>query len=77
MNLELNDVQAKRWPRELSHLIKNDRYPLSPRIGVLKEILGKPTAGARSPGTAGPARALRASEQGGGISDEGSAILTE
>jgi hypothetical protein len=40
MNLELNDVQAKRWPRELSHLIENDRYPLSPRIRVLKEILG-------------------------------------
>jgi len=40
MNLELNDVQAEALSRELSHLIENDRYPLSPRIVALKEILG-------------------------------------
>ncbi len=40
MNLELSDVQAEALSRELSHLIENDRYPLSPRIVALKEILG-------------------------------------
>jgi hypothetical protein len=39
MNLELNDVQAEVLTRELH--IQNDRYPLSPRIVVLKEILGQ------------------------------------
>ena len=40
MNLELNDMKAEALARELSHLIENDRYPLSPRIVALKEILG-------------------------------------
>jgi hypothetical protein len=50
MNLELNDVQTEALIRELTHLIENDRYPLSPRIRVLKEILGKlrPEPGATS-----------------------------
>ena len=41
MNLELNDMKAEALARELSHLIENDRYPLSPRIVALKEILGQ------------------------------------
>jgi hypothetical protein len=40
MNLELNDVQTKALIRELSQIVQNDRYPLSPRIVALKEILG-------------------------------------
>ena len=41
MNLDLNDVQTEALIRELSHLIQNDRYPFSPRIVALKEILGQ------------------------------------
>jgi hypothetical protein len=37
MNLELNELQT----RELSQIVQNDRYPLSPRIVALKEILGQ------------------------------------
>jgi hypothetical protein len=64
MNLELNDMKAEALAGELSLLIENDRYPLSPRIGALKEILGKLRPGARSPRTAIPATASRAAEQG-------------
>jgi hypothetical protein len=39
-NLELNDLQAEVLIRELHSIIQNDRYPLSPRIVALKEILG-------------------------------------
>jgi hypothetical protein len=61
-HLELNDVQAEALARELSHLIENDRYPLSPRIVALKEILGqlRPSR-TRAPA---PATELRAAEQG-------------
>ena len=41
MNLELNDVQARGADRELHCIIQNDRYPLSPRIVALKEILAQ------------------------------------
>jgi len=40
-HLELNDMQTEVLIRELSSIVQNDRYPLSPRIRVLKEILGK------------------------------------
>jgi hypothetical protein len=40
MKLELNDVQTEVLIRELGSIIQNDRYPLSPRIVALKEILG-------------------------------------
>jgi hypothetical protein len=40
MNLELNEVQVEVLTRELHNIIQNDRYPLSPRIVALKEILG-------------------------------------
>jgi hypothetical protein len=41
MNFELNDDQTEALIRELDHIVRNDRYPLSPRIVALKEILGK------------------------------------
>jgi hypothetical protein len=40
MNLDLNDLQTEVLIRELSNIVQNDRYPLSPRIVALKEILG-------------------------------------
>jgi len=40
MHLELNDAQTEALVRELSNIAQNDRYPLSPRIVALKEILG-------------------------------------
>ena len=53
MNLELNDVQTAVLTRELHSIIQNDRYPLSPRIVALKEILGQlrpePACGELSP----------------------------
>ena len=64
MNLELTDAQKEALIRELSQIVRNDRYPLSPRIVALKEILGQLRPEARSPGTAAPATALRAAEQG-------------
>ena len=41
MHLELTDEQTEALIRELSLIIDGDRYPLSPRIVVLKEILGQ------------------------------------
>jgi hypothetical protein len=64
MHLELTDEQTEALIRELSQLIDGDRYPLSPRIRVLKEIFWDDAAGPRSPGTAAPTTALRAAEQG-------------
>jgi hypothetical protein len=39
MNLELTDEQAAALETELRHIIDDDRYPLSPRIRTLREIL--------------------------------------
>jgi len=39
MNLDLTDEQTEALIRELSQIVQNDRYPLSPRIVALKEIL--------------------------------------
>jgi hypothetical protein len=41
MNLELTQMQKEALIRELSQIVQNDRYPLSPRIVVLREILGQ------------------------------------
>jgi hypothetical protein len=41
MNLELTDEQTEALIRELSRIVENDRYPFSPRIRTLKEILAK------------------------------------
>jgi hypothetical protein len=40
-HLELTEVQKEALIRELSQIVQNDRYPLSPRIVALKEILGQ------------------------------------
>ena len=37
--LELNDVQTEELIAALDRIIRDDRYPLSPRIRALKEIL--------------------------------------
>jgi hypothetical protein len=63
MNLELNDEQTEALIRELSQIIDGDRYPLSPRIVALMEILGQ-LRPEPEPGTDAPAPALRAAEQG-------------
>jgi hypothetical protein len=41
MALELTDERNEALIRELSRIIQNDRYLLSPRIVALKEILGQ------------------------------------
>ena len=41
MNLELTDEQTEALARLLSQTIDGDRYPLSRRVGVLKEILAR------------------------------------
>jgi hypothetical protein len=41
MTIDLTDEQTEALIRELSQIIENDRYALSPRIGVLKEIRAK------------------------------------
>jgi hypothetical protein len=38
MNLELSDEQAAALERELTSIIDGDRYFLSPRIQILREI---------------------------------------
>ena len=41
MTLDLTDEQSEALIRLLSSVIDDDRYPLSPRVRVLKEILAK------------------------------------
>jgi hypothetical protein len=41
MNLDLTDDEKTALIRELDGIIRDDRYPLSPRILMLKAILGK------------------------------------
>jgi hypothetical protein len=41
MNLELDDEQAAALIQELHDIVENDRYPFSPRIRMLREILAK------------------------------------
>jgi len=40
MDPKLTEEQAVALVRELNNIVQNDRYPLSPRIVTLKEILG-------------------------------------
>ena len=67
MNLELNDVQAAVLIRELHSIIQNDRYPLSPRIVVLNEILAMMRPAPRVGITNRPARS--------GIVGDGSKVI--
>jgi hypothetical protein len=41
MNLELTDEEGAALTTELDAIVRNDRYPLSPRIRTLKAILAK------------------------------------
>jgi hypothetical protein len=41
MNLDLTDDEKAALMRALDRIIRNDRYPLGPRIQLLKSILGK------------------------------------
>ena len=41
MQLDLNDDETAALTRLLANTIDGDRYPLSPRIQMLKDILGK------------------------------------
>jgi hypothetical protein len=41
MNLELTDEETAVLARELDAIIRNDRYPLSPRIRTLTAIRDK------------------------------------
>jgi hypothetical protein len=54
MSLELTDEEAAALVRELDEIVRNDRYPLSPRIQALR-------GGAREdPAGVGPRTAPRA-----------------
>jgi hypothetical protein len=58
-------VQAEALIRELHSIIQNDRYPFSPRIVALKEILSMLRPERRSRiANHYPAEALRAAQQG-------------
>ena len=39
MNLDLSDEEGKALACELDAIVRNNRYPLSPRIQLLKAIL--------------------------------------
>jgi hypothetical protein len=41
MNLELSDEEETALVNEFDRIIQNDRYPLSPRIRMLKAIRAK------------------------------------
>jgi hypothetical protein len=53
MQLDLTDEESAALLRELNAIIENDRFPLSPRIRMLRQIRAK-LPGAPSPPT--PAR---------------------
>jgi hypothetical protein len=40
-NLELSDAEAEALARELAWIVDGDRYPLSPRVRMLKAVLAK------------------------------------
>jgi hypothetical protein len=41
MNLDLTDEEAAALTQELHDIIESDKYPFSPRIRTLREILAK------------------------------------
>jgi hypothetical protein len=41
MDLDLSDDQATALTNEIDGIVRNDRYPLSPRIQTLKAVLTK------------------------------------
>jgi hypothetical protein len=72
MHLELTDEQTEALIRELSQIIDGDRYPLSPRIVALKEILGmlrpEPARPDRCPRDGIPSRRARDGMHGDEVS---------
>jgi hypothetical protein len=61
MNRELSDEQTAALEKELRDIVENDRYPFSPRIRTLREILYEIrleplTSGQRSGTASTPAR---------------------
>jgi hypothetical protein len=68
MQLDLTDEEAAALLRELNNIIDNDRYPLSPRIRMLRGIRAKlqgtppeppPAPDERTPGRAPAGRPRR------------------
>jgi len=55
-HLELNDAQTEALIRELDEIIRSDRYFLSPRIVVLREILAMLRSEPGRPATLPPLR---------------------
>ena len=41
MNLELSDAEAEALTQELAGIVQNNRYPLSPRVQMLRGVRGK------------------------------------
>jgi hypothetical protein len=41
MHLDLSDDEAAALAQELRAIVENDRYPLSPRIRTLRDILAQ------------------------------------
>jgi len=41
MHLDLSDEETAALTQELHNIVENDRYPFSPRIRTLREILQK------------------------------------
>jgi hypothetical protein len=41
MNLDLSSDEADALVKELDGIVRNDRYPLSPRIQTLRAVLAK------------------------------------
>jgi hypothetical protein len=39
--LDLTDEERDELVRELKGIVNNDRFPLSPRVRILKRIIGK------------------------------------
>jgi hypothetical protein len=54
MQLDLTDEEAAALLRELNNIIENDRYPLSPRIRMLRGIRAKFPTAPREPPPARP-----------------------
>jgi hypothetical protein len=54
VNLDLDDVETRALLNVLVEAIEADRYPLSPRISVLRQILAK--FGSMAPAPPPPAR---------------------
>jgi hypothetical protein len=64
MNLDLTHEESAALTKELHDIVENDRYPFSPRIRTLREILGQAQAAA-GPRAFVAAKGLRAAASDG------------